>query len=496
MGINLPSDIAVDIRQPILGDSFSWAGVEPAAAKKVIVIHATASRASNEDGFTMADYHVNSNGWGGIGVHFVCTKDNYPGRPGQTPAGAHIQYVGDLLTYRAGVLGNNPGRVHIEISGLFTDGNGVPSEAQLRVVRRLIDFLLEPNNLLPSLNYHNQVDFHNHQAIPGGGTACPGWNNPQFGEWMGYLQGGAEPSWFGKPAAALPHPPAPSAPNVPSTPITEVHTSVNVTTDVLNVRRLPTIAAEIAGQFQRGQVEITGWTAGDSVTIEGRTSNIWLRSLNGNWCAQAGTDAHFGEDSLPTAPPSSPQVETPVETVDNEPEYEKTWLEDHTLGQKVVAVPLADVIDAAAGGKVVKQLPGGEPIADIAGYFKFGGREYIRTQYALDHGKWNGIALSDVKDYVPPVVIYPVDANNPPPTPINPTAPVDAIQPPSALPPPYEDPHDNVLDDVEPETPPTPGQATKITPNEADAWRKFVEIVISIVLIPLRYIGRLKRKGN
>lgn len=212
MAIDLPGDIAVDVRMPIPGDSFSWNGVEPAAAKKKICIHATAVNAASQDAFTMADYHVNHNGWGGIGVHFVCTQDDYPGRPGQTPAGAHVQYAGDLLTWRAGVLDNNPGVIHIEIAGLFTPGNGVPSEAQLRAVRKLIDFLLAPNNIMPSLSYPNQVVYHNQIAVAGGQTECPGWQHPQFPEWIGYLRGGSEPSWFASQQPA----PAP-APEV-STP--------------------------------------------------------------------------------------------------------------------------------------------------------------------------------------------------------------------------------------------------------------------------------------
>jgi hypothetical protein len=492
MGINLPGEIAVDIRQPIVGDSFGWAGLEAAAAKKVIVIHATASQARDEDGFTMAGYHVNTNGWGGIGVHFVVTKDNYPGRAfsgGSTPGGAHVQYVGDLLTYRAGVLNNNPGRVHIEISGLFTAGNGVPSEGQLRATRRLIDFLLSPNELLPSLNFYNQVDFHNHQAVPGGQTACPGWNHPQFNEWFKYLQGGPEPSWFGKPAPAPAPAPAPSAPNVPSSPVTDVRATVGIVVDTLNVRRLPTKAAEIAGQFQRGEAEITGWTTGETVSLEQddgstRTSNIWLRSLNGNWAAQVGTNARFGENAPAPAPipaPDPPKPEPPKEP--ETPEYERTWLEDHTIGQKVVAVPQADVIDAVTG-KVVKKLPGGELVAEIAGYFKIGGSDYVRTQFALDHGKWNGIALNDLKTYEPPVVQPP----------INPNAPVDSIQPPADPQPPYEEPEP----EPEPELPTTPVQPETATPEPPiDAWRKFIEILVSIILVPLRLIGRrFNKKGN
>jgi hypothetical protein len=216
MPINLPDDIAKDIRQPILGDSFGWAGLEPAAAKKSIVIHATASESPVEDGFVVAGYHVNHNGWGGCGVHFVCTKDTYPGQPRfGLPPGAHMQYVGDLLTWRAGTANQNPGRIHIEISGLFTPGHDVPSEGQLRAVRRFIDFALAKNNVLPSLNFYNQVTYHN--AVPDQSTACPGWQHPQFQEWFGYLQGGPEPSWFAKPQPA----PAPVDPPIPAPPSPE-----------------------------------------------------------------------------------------------------------------------------------------------------------------------------------------------------------------------------------------------------------------------------------
>lgn len=208
MSIEVPSNLALDVRMPVPGDSFQWEEIEPAAAKKSIVIHATASQAPGEDGMTVAEYHVNRNGWGGVGVHFVCTKDSYPGREGFSPAGVQLHYVGDLLTWRAGTLGQNPGRIHIEISGLFTPGNGVPSEAQLRKVRAFIDWALAPNNVLPSLNYYSQVTYHN--AVPDQNTDCPGWQHPQFHEWFAYLQGGPEPSWWAKPVPVPPPTPAPA----------------------------------------------------------------------------------------------------------------------------------------------------------------------------------------------------------------------------------------------------------------------------------------------
>lgn len=201
MPLNLPADIAYDLRTPVLGDSFGWSGIEPGSAKSSIVIHATASDGPNEDGFTIADYHVNHNGWGGAGVHTMVTKDSYPGRPQYgIPAGAGVQYIGDLYTYRAGTLNQNPTRIHHEISGLFTAGNGIPSEAQLRKTRALIDHLLFATPELPSLRYYSQVTYHN--AVKEQNTACPGWNHPSFGDWFAYLQGGAFPDHLYAPVSA------------------------------------------------------------------------------------------------------------------------------------------------------------------------------------------------------------------------------------------------------------------------------------------------------
>jgi len=287
---DLPADWnTIDIRGPIPGNSFSWGpeNEEPLAAKKRIVIHATAAQAPNEDGFTMGAYHIGPpDNWPGIGVMWVVTKDAYVGHAydggdcpeiswvaGTTPSGAHVQYVGDVATIRAGVYDMNPGSLHIEISGLFTPGNGVPSEAQLRAVRHLIDKIIEKNNVFPSINFYNQVTYHNAIATPGNGTECPGWQHPQFAEWFGYLQGGAEPSWWS--VAPVVDPPVPTpvidiTPPVPAIPewestyrqdpskraITrEGAFGIDVTTGTVTV---PTIAVgteiDVAGYFETAGV--------------------------------------------------------------------------------------------------------------------------------------------------------------------------------------------------------------------------------------------------
>lgn len=204
MPLNFQLNGMIDLRQPIQGDSFNWEAQEPAAAKKSLVIHHSASPL-NQDAFDIAAFHVNSNKWGGIGYHFVITHDSYPGRAGQTPAGAQIQYAGDLLTWRAHVMNSNPGRVGICLVGNFV--TGVPGPNQLRLARQLIDFLMAKNNVLPSINFYSQVTGHG--LVAGQQTQCPGWQSPSFGTWFSYLTGGAFPDAL-YATAPVPTPPAPA----------------------------------------------------------------------------------------------------------------------------------------------------------------------------------------------------------------------------------------------------------------------------------------------
>lgn len=216
MPLNFSLNGMIDLRMPIAGDSFGWEALEPAAAKKSLVIHHSASP-GNQDAFDIANYHVGHNGWGGIGYHFVITHDSYPGRAGYTPAGAQIQYVGDLLTWRAHVESSNNGRVGICLVGNFV--NDVPGPNQLRLARSLIDFFIAKNNVLPSINFYSQVTGHG--LIPGQQTACPGYSNPQFNTWFSHLAGGAFPdALYGPPtpAPAPPPPPTPAPTPVPEPP--------------------------------------------------------------------------------------------------------------------------------------------------------------------------------------------------------------------------------------------------------------------------------------
>jgi hypothetical protein len=192
MAIDLHESFIDDIRQPVAGDSYGWAALEPTTRKTQLVIHHSASnslRNPGEDGYSIANYHVNSNGWGGVGYHFVIRHDRHP-------KGAGVEYVGDLGTWRAHVLNQNPGKVGICLAGNFSEE--VPGRRQLELTRQLIDFFIAPNNILPTIENYSQVVGHRDLMA----TACPGDGRDA---WFGYLRGAGFPSHL----YDAPAPPAP-----------------------------------------------------------------------------------------------------------------------------------------------------------------------------------------------------------------------------------------------------------------------------------------------
>lgn len=220
MATDLPgANFIEDNRLTVVGDSFTWEGTEPLANKKALIIHhsGTNSATAHEDGASIANFHVNSRGWGGIGYHFVIRHDSHP-------KGAGIEYVGDLGSWRAHILNQNPGKVGIVLCGNFLQE--LPGPNQLRLARQLIDFLLAPNNILLSINYYTQV--YGHGLYPNQQTAgeqCPGFQGHGFGDWFAYLQGRDFPTAL-YPQAPTPPPPVdtvtpPAAPIPVVVPVTE-----------------------------------------------------------------------------------------------------------------------------------------------------------------------------------------------------------------------------------------------------------------------------------
>ena len=156
----------IDYRDPIPGDSYNWSFIRSLNDVRYIAIHHTAAPATQTPE-QIALYHINTNGWGGIGYHFLIAQD------GRT------YYVGDITTGRANVLDHNDLVIGVCLIGNFTNRN-VPTDAQLRSAHELCAQLLFRTPELPNLNGWEDVVPHKFF----GGTICPG---DTWDQWQGKI---------------------------------------------------------------------------------------------------------------------------------------------------------------------------------------------------------------------------------------------------------------------------------------------------------------------
>lgn len=146
-----------DIRDTIPGDSFNFSWVRPLSQVNYLAIHHTAGP-DTQTPQQIANLHIQSNGWGGIGYHFLVAKDGT------------VYYVGDIGTARANVANLNEQVIGICLIGNFMDGN-LPSAEQLDATNKLCNFLIN----FPDLSNLNSGDnIRGHKELPGQSTTCPG----------------------------------------------------------------------------------------------------------------------------------------------------------------------------------------------------------------------------------------------------------------------------------------------------------------------------------
>ncbi len=119
---------------------------------KYIVIHHSAVDADSTP-LQVAGYHVQHNGWPGIGYHFQVTYDGT------------INYVGDLETVRYNVASRNRECVGVELNGDFT--HHWPTDMQLGSARVLLAWL-KGQLAMAAVVGHKDI------ALPGYETSCPG----------------------------------------------------------------------------------------------------------------------------------------------------------------------------------------------------------------------------------------------------------------------------------------------------------------------------------
>lgn len=152
----------VDLRDPIPGDSYNWSWVRPLSQVKFLAIHHTAGP-DTQTPTEIANFHINSNGWGGIGYHFLIDKNGT------------VYYVGDISTARANVANLNDQVLGICLIGSFISGKE-PTSAQLDSAHKLCDFFINNYPDLTNLSSWDQV--RGHKELPGQSTTCPGDNWP------------------------------------------------------------------------------------------------------------------------------------------------------------------------------------------------------------------------------------------------------------------------------------------------------------------------------
>lgn len=157
-------DKFVDYRDPIWGDSYNWSWNRSSEEIKYLVIHhsVTNHEATPDD---IALIHKNK-GWGGIGYHFVITKDGM------------VYYVGDIGTARANVADMNEKVIGICMVGDFT--RHLPSDEQIASTHLLCKFFLFSAPSIPNVKDWNDVVGHKELSS----TACPGssWDKTQDGD--------------------------------------------------------------------------------------------------------------------------------------------------------------------------------------------------------------------------------------------------------------------------------------------------------------------------
>lgn len=153
-----------DYREGIWGDSFSWASERSSNLVKWVVIHHTVTDHDATPDF-IASLHK-SRGWGGIGYHFVITKDGM------------VHYVGDLSTSRANVANQNDFVIGIALVGDFT--KHLPSDEQIVAAHELCEYLISLPSF-PNLKSRGWEALTGHKNL--GQTACPGTSWPDDMRW-------------------------------------------------------------------------------------------------------------------------------------------------------------------------------------------------------------------------------------------------------------------------------------------------------------------------
>lgn len=150
-------DTFIDLRDSLPGDSYNWSWERDLSQVNFLAIHSTGGLDTQTPQDIALD-HINRNGWGGIGYHFLIDKEGL------------VYYVGDISTARANVANLNEQVLGIGIIGNFTNGL-VPTTEQLDSAHKLCEFFIS-YSALPNITSWDKV--RGHKELPNQSTNCPG----------------------------------------------------------------------------------------------------------------------------------------------------------------------------------------------------------------------------------------------------------------------------------------------------------------------------------
>ena len=148
-----------DYRMGIWGNSFTWFKDRSWETIKHVVLHHSVTNPTNNhqaDVDYIAELH-RRRGWGGVGYHFIITKDGM------------VWYVGDISTQRANVADLNHLVIGICLVGDFTKSN--PSDDQIISAHDLCKFFIDEMPQLVNVSGWSE-GLKGHKELQA--TQCPG----------------------------------------------------------------------------------------------------------------------------------------------------------------------------------------------------------------------------------------------------------------------------------------------------------------------------------
>lgn len=186
-----------DYRDGIPGDSYSWGPIIKASDIKYFTFHhSVTSQTAKIDGNwkaecdKIANIHINSNGWGGVGYRFIICSDGT------------VAYVGDLSHGGSAVANKNNIMFSACLVGEFT--KELPTAAQVHSAHLLTKYFLTQAPQYPNLNNWDQVKGHKEF----GPTACPGSNWKGVGDSLYSRIKDDKHQGYPDPQPSLPPPPS------------------------------------------------------------------------------------------------------------------------------------------------------------------------------------------------------------------------------------------------------------------------------------------------